>query len=255
MSSVEPQSYFVFRNQAINSLDMFWKDFYTIIENEINSTFEKDENRRINLGRNLEDFNEIIIKFVNQLEYDKDNIKLLQDNEETFFNTRINDIKNWILDLFEIIIKEEFDKDNPDSLGTAMWEFEKLNYQLRYEDDINFKKSISNDELDCWKKANKNRLPIVYSNIFFHITKLRDHSTHYQTGVTKRIFRDIGRKEIEPITGAKGPGGLLVIAGSLISLIYGYHEILITMKESFKIHDGGGFTDSSNYFTKQKRRN
>lgn len=231
---------------------MIWREFYSIIENEIIEVYSKDENRKIQLGRNLEDFNDIIIKFVHKLDDDNTNVPLLQDHEEEFFNTRSNDIKNWILDLFEIIIKEVFDKDDPDSLGIAWADFELLNYKLRYENDSNFKKSTAKEEYWAWKKANKNRLPLIYSNIFFHITKLRDHSTHYQAGITKRIFRQIGRTPTDPITGAKGPGGLLVIAGSLVSLIYGYYEILITLKESYSINKKGGFTDSSSYYIRKK---
>ena len=249
MSELNSETFNESRNQLIDSVFFVWEEIYPKIDKIINEIYDNDNDRLQEVERSLEELNEIINTIFEQKLNLETNMLLIKSNETSFFISKLNELNNWFIDLMDIIINDK-NKRGLDTVNNSIKNFRLKNYKMRYSNDLNFKKSQERAD-KCfyhWERENKFPLSLIYENIFKQITSMRNFTTHYSAGEQNRRFRFTGRKILEPISEAKGPGGIFVIGSLLISLIYGFYEILVTLKESGDIYNKGGFTGSKDFF-------
>jgi len=253
MSELNSETYNESRNQLIDSILFVWDEMYPKIEKTIKDVYSNDVDRLQEVERSLEQLTEIINDIIEQKLNLETNMKLIKSNESHFFQSQLNELNNWFIDLMDIVIHDK-NKRQINSANKSMTAFRVINYEMRYGEDPNFKKSQERNGkcLFKWESENNHPLSLIYQNVFQQIAFIRNFTIHYSAGEQHRRFRMSGRKILDPITCAKGPGGIFMIGSLLISLIYGLYEIMVTLKESHDIYKKGGFRDSKDFFCDQK---
>ena len=107
MSELNSETFNESRNQLIDSVLFVWDEMYPKIEKIFKDVYLNDDDRLQEVERSLEQLTEIINDVIDQKLNLETNMTLIKSNESSFFQSQLNELNNWFVDLMDIIINDK----------------------------------------------------------------------------------------------------------------------------------------------------
>ena len=237
MNEQEIENFIRVRNYSIETIEYTWVSSKEKIISLINQIYPSDPKKIKSLLTTVDNFEEIINEMIVEKEFGVENIPTessLKIHEKDLFLTKLNILKEWYVDFLSLLISDDSEYDESEAPGKLWKKYEKMNYDIRYENNSDYKLAKQEDKIYGWKTVNHHPIIFSYANIFQDMSRMRDQVAHNAGAKASRSGIPIKN---DYILNNKMPGNSIVISNTITLFIYGYVELLETFNNSLIINN------------------
>lgn len=219
------------RNYSIDTIYFIWLNSRKKITSLINEIYPSSPEKIKQLITTVETFDEIINGMVDEKEFginESPSEQLLKSHEKDLFYAKLGMLKEWYVEVLSFLVS-----DNPfnnESEVKKLWnKYEEMNYDFRYENDPSYKQAKHDNSFYCWKRDHHYPINFLYTDIFKNFSRMRNQIVH--NSGARAIMNGNSIKK-DHILNNKIPGNSIVLSNTITLFIYGYVELLETLKDS-----------------------
>ena len=237
MNEQEIEKFIRVRNYSIETIEYAWTSSKEKILSLIKQIYPSDSEKRKSLRSTVDNLEEIISEMIVEKQVGVETIPTessLKIHEKDLFSTKLNILKVWYVDFLSLLISNDSEYDESEAPGKLWKKYEEMNYDIRYENNSDYKLAKQEGKIYGWKKINHHPIIFSYANVFLDMSRMRDQVAHNVGAKASRSGIPI---KSDYILNNKTPGNSIVISNTITRVIYGYVELLETFNDSLIINN------------------